>query len=181
MKLEATPIAGLWLVTREPRGDARGSFARLWCRETFARHGIDMEVAQSNCSHTRRAGTIRGLHYQKPPHGEHKLVMCPAGAVFDVCVDLRPGSPTHLEHYACELSAANHHAVLVPPGVAHGCQALLDDTLLLYYVSVPYHPDSEQGVRFDDPVLGIHWPMAARGVSDKDRGWPLLAVPGSPR
>ncbi|KAA3632089.1 MAG: dTDP-4-dehydrorhamnose 3,5-epimerase [Proteobacteria bacterium] len=174
MHFEHTTIPGLYVVETAPRADARGFFTRLWCDDSFARHGIGMSVAQGNCSGTLHAGTVRGLHYQAPPAAEEKLVYCLSGAMFDVAVDLRPDSPTYRQWFGCELTAANGRGVRVPKGVAHGCQALVDDSLLLYYVSAPYTPDAERGVRYDDPLLGIQWPLEPVGVSEKDRSWPLL-------
>lgn len=174
MNFERTSIPDLWLIRLEPRHDERGCFTRVWCSEAFARRGIDMRVVQSGVSRTTVAGTVRGLHYQLPPAAEVKLVQCVSGRVFDVAVDLRPESSTYLRHFCIELDAREDLAVLIPEGVAHGCQALVDDTVLHYHISAPYRPGLARGRRFDDPALGIPWPMPAVRVSQQDRTWPLL-------
>lgn len=133
-----------------------------------------MRVVQSGVSRTAVAGTIRGLHYQAPPAAEVKLVQCVSGRAFDVAVDLRPASSTYLQHFCIELDAREDLAVLIPEGVAHGCQALIDDTVLQYHLSAPYRSDLVRGLRYDDPVLAIPWPMPAVRISEKDRSWPLL-------
>lgn len=174
MRFVETGLAGAWLVELEERHDERGFFARAFCREEFARHGIVPDVAQANLSASHRAGTVRGMHFQYPPAAETKFIRCIAGAVHDVIVDLRPDSPTFLRHTAAQLSAADHRALVIPRGFAHGFMTLADDTEVMYLVSEPYTPSEEGGLRFDDPALGIVWPLPATVVSDKDRSWPDL-------
>lgn len=169
------PIDGAFLIDLEPRADDRGSFARAFCRREFADHGIVFDVAQANLARTRHAGTVRGLHYQEAPAEEQKLVRCIAGAVHDALVDMRPGSPSYRCVYSVRLDAAARQALFIPGGVAHGYQALVDDTEFMYMTDQYYAPGLEKGVRFDDPALGIAWPLPPRDVADRDRRWPLLA------
>lgn len=176
MRFVRTALRDVVLVVPEPAADARGSFARVFCAEEFRRQGLVPDVAQCNLVGTTRRGTVRGLHLQRPPGEEAKLVRCLRGAVHDVVVDLRDGSPTHGRHVAVRLSTDDHRALYVPPGCAHGYQSLVDDSEVLYQVSHPYRPDLETGVRHDDPVLGIDWPLPVTRVSDKDRSWPPLAA-----
>lgn len=154
-----TPIAGAFLVELDPRADSRGTFARAFCRREFAAAGIDMEIVQSNLARTTNAGVVRGLHYQRPPGQERKLVRCVAGAMFDALVDMRPESPTCREAWWVRLDTVTRRALFVPGGVAHGYQALADGTEALYMTDQYYMPGLETGVRFDDPALGIPWPM----------------------
>ena len=174
MIFHPTPLAGAFVLDLERREDARGFFARAFCTRELQAHGLALAVAQSNVAFTRRRGTVRGLHYQEPPATETKLVRCTQGAVLDVIVDLRPGSPTRLRHAAVELTAANHRALLVPPLCAHGYQTLTDDAEITYLVSEFYAPAQERGLRHDDPALAIRWPLPVADVSDKDTAWPLL-------
>lgn len=173
----ATPLAGVWHLRARPLADARGSFARLFCAQEFAALGLTQPLAQINLSQTRARGTVRGLHYQRVPHAEHKLVRCLDGRVLDVVVDLRAGSPTLLQWHAVELDAGRGDALLIPPGCAHGFQALEDDCRLLYLHSAPHAPDAEGGVRFDEPRLlpgPVAWPLPATELSPRDRALPLL-------
>lgn len=172
MRFHATAVEGAFVVELEPRGDARGSFARAFCEETFAERGLPMRLVQMNLAVTHRAGTVRGLHYQRPPAAEAKLIRCLRGAVHDVAVDLRPDSPSYLRHVGVRLDARERKALYVPEGCAHGYQALEDDSEVLYGVSAPYAPEREAGVRFDDAAFGIDWPLPPRDVSEKDRAWP---------
>ncbi len=174
MIFTATSLPGAFIVDIEPREDVRGSFARSFCREEFAAHGLRTAVEQMNVSATHIAGTVRGLHYQTEPATESKLIRCTLGAILDVIVDMRPDSQTHLQHVAVELSAENHRAIYVPPMFAHGHQSLVDDTEITYAVSEAYTPGAERGLRHDDPALGITWPLPVTLVSDKDASWPLL-------
>jgi dTDP-4-dehydrorhamnose 3,5-epimerase len=170
-----TELSGACVVDLEPRGDARGLFARAFCADEFARHGLVTAFVQMNVSFTAAKGTIRGLHYQIGDAAETKLVRCTRGAIFDVIVDLRPGSPTFGKHIGVELTADNRRAVYVPKMFAHGHQALTDDVELLYQVDAFYQPAAERGIRFDDPALAIVWPEPVTVVSEKDRSWPPLA------
>ena len=173
MLFRPTNIPEVFLVEAQPAADDRGFFARLFCREEFAAHGLSFEPVQANLSGSRLKGTLRGLHYQVEPFAEDKLVMVRQGAIFDVAVDLRPNSPTFGRHHAEELSAANGRAMFVPKGCAHGYQTLADDTEVFYLVSAAYQPGAEQGLRWNDPALAIAWPQAPPTVlSAKDAAWP---------
>ncbi|MEO5882764.1 MAG: dTDP-4-dehydrorhamnose 3,5-epimerase family protein [Caldimonas sp.] len=177
MKLQATPIVGLWEVETAPHRDERGSLTRLFCAEAFAATGPDLRFVQVNHSVTRRRGTIRGLHFQRPPASEWKLIRCLRGRVFDVAVDLREASPTFARWHAVLLGADNQRQILIPPGCAHGFQTLDDDAELLYQHTAPYTPALEDGVRHDDPRLAIAWPEPATGLSPRDLGFrPLDAT-----
>jgi dTDP-4-dehydrorhamnose 3,5-epimerase len=168
------PIAGAFLIELEPRADARGSFARAFCRREFEAQGVAFEVVQCNLARTHQAGVVRGLHFQEPPAQEQKLVRCIAGAVLDGLVDMRPDSPTYRVVYSTRLDADNRCALFIPSGVAHGYQVLADDTEFFYMTDQFYSPGHERGVRYDDPKLGIDWPLPPRDVADRDRQWPLL-------
>jgi dTDP-4-dehydrorhamnose 3,5-epimerase len=167
-----TRIPEAFILDLERRADARGFFARAWCAEEFAAHGLSTSIAQANLSFTDRAGTLRGLHYQLAPHEEAKVMRCTQGAIFDVIVDLREESPTCGEWLGVELSADNHRMLYVPPGCAHGYQALTDAAEVFYLVSTGYAAGAEHGIRYDDPAFGIEWPREITLVSEKDRGWP---------
>ncbi len=181
MIITPTDVPGPVVVDLERREDERGFFARSYCREEFLAAGLEPLGEQSNVSFNRLAGTLRGLHYQLPPASEAKLVRCTAGAVLDVVVDARPGSPTYLRSVAVELTSANHRALYVPPMFAHGYQTLVDDTEVVYQVSAAYTPGTERGLRYDDPALGITWPLPVSVISPKDAAWDLLDVAGVPR
>lgn len=170
------PIAGLKSVTRAPLADARGFFARLFCAEELEAAGWAGAVAQINHSCTMRAGSIRGMHFQKPPHGEIKLVSCIRGAVWDVAVDIRAGSPTFLHWHGETLSASNGRALLIPAGFAHGFQTLTGEAELLYCHSAAYAPDAEGALNAFDPRLAIDWPEPIGDISDRDRGHPFLTT-----
>jgi len=176
MRIEPTPLSGAWLITPEPIEDERGAFGRLTCAETFAGHGLVSRFEQSSYSFNRRAGTLRGLHLQRPPHAEVKLIRATAGAVFDVIVDLRAGSPTYGRWHAVELSAENRRQLYVPAGFAHGFQSLKDGSELTYHITPPYAPGYQDGVAFDDANLAIPWPDPENAIlSDRDRALPRLA------
>jgi len=174
MRFVETAIPGAWCIEPTPHIDARGRFLRAWCREEFAEHGIEFAPLQANMGLSSAAGTLRGLHYQVTPHEEAKLVRCTRGAVFDVLVDLRPGSPTAGQWYGTELSAQDARMLYVPPMCAHGYQTLEDESEIYYLTSATYAPAAVRGLRFDDPVLGIDWPLAPLALSPQDLGWPLL-------
>jgi dTDP-4-dehydrorhamnose 3,5-epimerase len=177
-----TQIEGVAIIDLEPREDVRGFFARTFCTQEFEAAGLDPRVDQCNLSFNHRAGTLRGMHFQVAPHPEAKLVRCIRGAIVDVIVDMRPDSPTRLQHVAVELTAANRRSFYVPPYFAHGYQSLEDDTEVLYQVTGSYEPGAERGLRHDDPALGIEWPLPATVISDKDAAWPLLdEKPGVPK
>jgi dTDP-4-dehydrorhamnose 3,5-epimerase len=174
MLFHDTPLDGLKIVELEPRSDDRGSFARIFCVDELTAAGLDPTVVQANMASTNQKGTIRGLHFQHEPFGEAKLFRAVAGAIFDVAVDVRPDSPTCGQWYGAELSAANGRAVFVPPGFAHGYQALEDNSTVVYFVSQRYNGAAEDGRRWDDPAFDIAWPMPAINVSEKDQAWPLV-------
>jgi dTDP-4-dehydrorhamnose 3,5-epimerase len=169
-----TTLRDAWLIDLEPRGDERGSFARTMCAEEFAARGMAHRFVQQNMSTSAKAGTLRGLHFQRAPHTEAKLVRCTRGAILDIIVDLRAGSPSYLRHEAFELSATNGRQLYVPPGFAHSFQTLVDDCEVSYLVSAAYAPGAEGGLRYDDPLLGISWPRPVTAISAKDAAWPHL-------
>ena len=169
-----TPLRGAYLVAPELREDDRGAFARVFCQDEMRDHGLEPVIAQANVSVNHRAGTLRGMHYQVPPHDEAKLVRCTRGAIFDVIVDLRPESPTHLQPFGARLDEDDRLALYVPPMFAHGYQALTDRAEVTYLVSAPYAPGAERGLAHDDPALGIDWPMPVTDISDKDATWPRI-------
>lgn len=175
MRIEPRRLAGAYEIVLEPRGDERGYFMRWYDRESFERAGLPTSWAQGSESSSRR-GVVRGLHFQRPPHAEAKLVRAVSGAVYDVFVDLRRGSATYGQWDAVELSAAKKNAVLVPRGFAHGFCVTSDEAVVSYLVDNPYAPQAEGGLAWDDPALGIRWPVAGDPiVSARDRAWPRLA------
>jgi dTDP-4-dehydrorhamnose 3,5-epimerase len=171
MNFERTPLQGLTVVVTEPRGDRRGRLVRVFCAQQFAALRPPIQWVQVNLSRTTLRGTVRGLHLQRPPAAEAKLIRCVRGAVFDVAVDLRAGSPTFLQWHGVELDACGEREVLIPEGFAHGFQALTDEVELLYLHSAAYAPEHEGGVRFDDPRLAIDWPLPVAQVSERDAAW----------
>lgn len=170
-----TPLAGLKVVQRKPIRDVRGYFSRFFCAEEFRQAGLNSRIAQINHSHSKIAGTVRGMHYQLPPHAETKFVSCIRGEIFDVAVDLRKGSPTFLKWHGEILSAENQRSLLIPEGFAHGFQTLTDDCELLYLVSAPYEPTAENGLNAADTLLKITWPLPITEMSDKDRNNAFLS------
>ncbi|WP_369132382.1 dTDP-4-dehydrorhamnose 3,5-epimerase [Modestobacter sp. I12A-02662] len=171
MKYTPLGVDGVHLVEMEPFSDERGFFARSFDTAEFEQHGMRPEVAQCNVSFNHRAGTLRGLHLSLPGHPEAKFIRCTRGAIVDVAVDVRPDSPTYLQHVAVELTAENRTALYLPPHLAHAYQTLTDDTEVLYMVSVPYAPGAEMGFRYDDPAFGVEWPLPVSVISDKDAAW----------
>jgi len=171
-----TGIDGVLIVDVEPFTDERGLFARTFCQEEFAAAGLAVEVAQCSVAYNHRAGTVRGMHWAGEPVRETKLIRVTRGALLDVIVDTRPGSPTWLRHVAVELTADNRRALFIDVGLAHGYQTLVDDTEATYQMNVPFQPGHDRGLRHDDPVLAIDWPLPVTVISDKDRSWPLLAA-----
>ena len=171
-----TRLAGAFVIEPEPFVDERGMFARVWCEREFAAHGLDTRIAQSNISLSLRRGTLRGMHYQVAPMAETKLVRCIRGAFYDVIVDLRPESPTYREHVGVELSAENRRALYIPKGFAHGFQTLVDDTEIFYQMGEFYSPEHQRGVRWDDPALGIRWPIEEPIILERDLGYPDLVA-----
>ena len=172
MIFSPTELPGVFLIELEMRTDDRGSFARSFCVDEFASAGIEFEVVQANLSFNKFSGTVRGMHLQRTPHAEAKVVRCSSGALYDVVVDLRPDSATYCRSFAAELNADNRTAMFIPEGCAHGFQTLLDNTEVEYLMSGRYVPESSTGVRFDDPVFGIEWPLPVSSVSERDRSWP---------
>lgn len=169
-----TPIAGVWRVQRKPIRDARGSFTRLFCGDEFAELIPGLKVAQINHSVSAQAGTVRGLHYQQAPHAEHKIVTCVAGSIVDVAVDIRPDSPTYLQHVAVTLDAEQLQALWIPPGCAHGFQTLQPGSAVMYAVSHAYNTQAEDGLNPFDPALAISWALPPTEVSPRDRDRPFL-------
>lgn len=174
MQFAQTPLAGGYLIELEPHVDPRGMFARAFCAWEFAAAGLETAFVQANISSNVAAGTLRGLHFQREPHAEVKLVRCIKGAVYDVIVDMREDSATRYRWFGAELSEANGLAMYVPKGFAHGYQTLTDGASVFYFVSAFYAPEAEGGLRFDDPRLTIRWPRAVTELSAKDATWPLI-------
>jgi dTDP-4-dehydrorhamnose 3,5-epimerase len=176
MDITATTIAGLYELRLAPREDDRGYFMRTYDCATFAKHGLQTQWLQDNQSKSVCEGTVRGLHFQRPPHAETKFVRVLSGAVFDVAVDLRRDSPTYGRHYATELSETNHRCLYIPQGCAHGFCTLLPNSIVAYKVDHVYTPQAEGGLLWNDPCLAIAWPVVGepRVMSDKDRAWPRL-------
>lgn len=172
MKFEGTRLPGAFVIGLEKREDERGFFSRTWCRREFAEHGLVSRIVQANLSYNRRRGTLRGLHYQIDPHSEVKVVRCSRGAIFDVVIDLRPGSPTYMQWVGVELRSDDYRMLYVPENFAHGFLTLEDDTEVVYQVSEFYAPEAERGIRYDDPAFDIRWPLAVSVISDKDGTWP---------
>lgn len=172
MILEPTPLAGLMVIRPEPARDTRGHFVRLWCQDDFAAASLDFRPTQISASFNHRAGTLRGLHWQAAPHGETKLVRASRGRVFDVAVDLRPGSATRARWFGLELDAERMEALLIPAGFAHGFITLTDAAEVTYCIDTPFEPRAGHGARHDDPAFGIVWPRPVAVISDKDLSWP---------
>lgn len=175
MRFEPAPLGGAWFIDLDRHGDERGSFARTFCAREFADHGLPTRFPQSNVSSNERAGTLRGMHFNAAPHAESKVVRCTRGAVFDVVVDLRDGSPTHARWFGIELSADNGRALYVPEGFAHGFLTLVDTTDVAYQMGAFYRPDAARGVRWNDPAFGIRWPRQPTVISERDATYPDFA------
>ncbi|HVT88119.1 MAG TPA: dTDP-4-dehydrorhamnose 3,5-epimerase [Tepidisphaeraceae bacterium] len=169
-----TKLHGAVILEIEPIRDDRGFFSYLFDAKDAAAHGLRVGLAQVKVSYNHRAGTLRGMHYQCPPSAEMKLVRCTRGAILDVIVDLREDSPTYLQHISVELTADNHKSLYVPQMFAHGYQTLVDNTEVVYQVDEFYAPQHERGLKFDDPKLGIKWPLPPSGISRRDESWALL-------
>lgn len=172
MRFTETPLAGAFIIDPEPIEDERGFFARTWSFQDFERLGLDATLAQCNVAWNRARGTLRGMHFQREPFAEVKIVRCTRGALLDVIVDLRPASPTRCRWTSIELSADNRRMLYLPKGFAHGYITLCEDVEAYYHVSAPYSPSHASGVRWNDPAFGIAWPFAPTVISEKDRGWP---------
>lgn len=172
-----TKLRGAFLIELDKKEDERGFFARAWCRNEFREHGLVDDFVQVNLSYNRRKGTLRGMHFQAEPHAEVKLMRCIRGAIFNAIVDLRPTSPTFRQWFGTELTAQNRRMLYVPKGFANGYLALEDESEVLYSVSSFYHPESEGGLRWDDPDIGIQWPeVGPLIISEKDRNWPVPSL-----
>jgi len=169
-----TKLKGAFVVDIERRGDSRGFFARAFCQREFAAHGLKPLIAQANIAFSQQKGTLRGMHFQFPPAAETKFVRATRGAVIDIIVDLRPESPTYLQHVSVELTEENGRAIYVPERFAHGYQVLRDATETSYQVGEFYAPETEGGLLYDDPRLGLKWPLPVTAISDKDRAWKSL-------
>jgi len=174
MRFTKSEIIGAQIIDPDPHVDFRGRFMRAWCSNEFTDHGLNFLPVQANMGFSIRKGTIRGMHYQEAPALEAKLIRCTRGAIFDVVLDLRPGSPSYGKWDGIELSAENGRMLFVPELCAHGCQSLEDDTEIYYMASEFFNPSSARGVRFDDPAFGIKWPLAVSLISDQDKNWPLI-------
>lgn len=172
MRFHTTKLKGACIVELDELSDERGFFARAWCRKEFEAQGLNPGIVQANVSFNNTKGTLRGMHYQTPPHAETKLIRCTRGALYDVIVDLRPESETYKDWVSVELSVENHRMLYVPEGFAHGFQTLEDSTEVFYLVSEFYTPDAAKGLRYDDPAFRIEWPLYVSVVSQKDRSWP---------
>jgi len=172
MKFTKTELPGATVIDLERREDSRGWFARVYCEREFEAAGLTTRVAQTNMSLTKQRGTLRGMHYQAAPYAEDKLVRCVQGAIWDCIVDLRADSPTYRKWIGVELSDANGRMLLVPKGFAHGFVTLTEDCAVTYQVSEFYTPQAERGLRWNDPAIGIRWPVPVEDMSDKDRNWP---------
>jgi len=169
-----TKLKGAFLIDLQRHEDSRGFFARTFCQHEFEAHFLKPVIAQANLAYNKVKGTVRGMHFQVPPAGETKLVRCTRGAILDIIVDLRPESPTYLQHVAAELTEDNHRALYVPERFAHGYQVLVDATETSYQVGEFYSPQHERALRYDDPRLDLTWPLTVTVVSDKDKFAPLL-------
>jgi dTDP-4-dehydrorhamnose 3,5-epimerase len=178
MMFTELPLPGAYTVEMQRLADERGFFARSYCAEEFAAHGLGPELRQCSVSYNARRGTLRGLHYQSAPHEEHKLVRCTFGAVFDVIVDIRASSSTYRRWHGTELSADNRRSLFIPPGFAHGFVTLTDHAEVYYMISVPHAPLSARGLRWNDPAFAIEWPLLPVVISARDAAYPLLDALG---
>jgi dTDP-4-dehydrorhamnose 3,5-epimerase len=167
-----TPIKGAYIIEPEFLTDERGFFARSFCKEAFQGHGLDTDIIQCNISYNKKKGTIRGMHYQAAPHEEVKIVSCTQGSIYDVMVDLRRESPTYQHWYAKELTDDEYQMIYIPKGCAHGFQTLEDDCRVYYQMEESYYPDCVRGIRWNDPKIGINWPLSVTIISKKDQSYP---------
>jgi dTDP-4-dehydrorhamnose 3,5-epimerase len=172
MQFHPTTLRDACLIKLEPARDSRGFFARSFCAEEFAVHGLETNYLQHSFSVSAHRGTLRGMHYQRDPYREVKLVRCTRGAILDVIIDIRSDSPTYRRWQKFELSAENGHQLYIPKGFAHGFQTLSDDTEVNYLISAPYKPELARGIRYDDPAFAISWPLSVTEISEKDLHWP---------
>ncbi|NJM70286.1 MAG: dTDP-4-dehydrorhamnose 3,5-epimerase [Scytonema sp. RU_4_4] len=171
-----TELKDAYIIDLEQKQDHRGFFARTFCAKEFEAHGLKPTVAQCNLSFNHKKGTLRGMHYQILPAAETKLIRCTQGAIYDVIIDMRPESPTYLQHIGVELTAENHRALYVPEMFAHGYQTLTDSAEVAYQVGEFYTPGYERGLRYDDSFFNIQWPVEVTEISEKDKNWPLMKM-----
>jgi dTDP-4-dehydrorhamnose 3,5-epimerase len=174
MKFIETRLKGAFIIEPERLEDERGFFARTFCQKEFEAHGLNPKMVQCNISYSKHKGTLRGMHYQAAPMAEAKLVRCTRGAIYDVIIDMQPESPTYCQWLAEELNTENFKMIYIPEGFAHGIQTLEDDTEVFYQMSEFYSPEHAQGVRWDDPIFGIEWPLNTKIISEKDINYPLI-------
>lgn len=174
MQFEPLFFVGAWRIIPSPNLDHRGSFTRLFDRERFAAHGLAIDFYQHAVSFSAKSGTVRGLHYQEAPYSEAKLIRCTRGAIYDVMVDVRPESPTYLQHYATTLDASTLDMLYIPVGFAHGFMTLYDESEMEYHISQPYHEALQRGLRWNDPKLAIRWPREMTMISARDEACALL-------
>ncbi|MHB8646956.1 MAG: dTDP-4-dehydrorhamnose 3,5-epimerase [Thermomicrobiales bacterium] len=172
MQFTETTIKGAYILDAERIADERGFFARTWARDEFVAHGLNPNLAQCNVSYNHHKGTVRGMHWQAPPHAETKLVRCTQGGIYDVIVDIREGSPTYRHSVGVELTAENRRALYIPEGCAHGFQTLEDATEVFYMITQFYTPAAARGMRWDDPAIAITWPLPISVISDRDARYP---------
>ena len=175
MRFLESELQGAWLIDLEPVRDSRGFFSRTFCVREFATHGLETNFVQHSLSYSAARGTLRGMHYQAPPHGEVKIVECVKGAIWDVIIDIRPQSPSFGQWRSFELTADNRRQLYIPAGFAHGFETLLEDTEVRYLISAFYEPSAASGLRHDDPAFAIPWPLPVAVISAKDRAWPDFA------
>jgi dTDP-4-dehydrorhamnose 3,5-epimerase len=176
MIFHKTHLSGVFLIEPEMITDHRGFFACSWLANDFEQHGLNPALKQCNISFNSRCGTVRGMHFQRKPHEEVKLIRCTRGAIYDVSIDLRPSSPTCHQWLGAELTSDNHRMIYIPEGFAHGYQTLTDESELFYQISEYYHPESAAGVRWDDPAFGIQWPLPMSVISERDANYPTLEL-----
>ena len=174
MKFIETPFKGAFVLELERSEDERGFFARIWCKNEFESHGLNSHLSQCSISFNKKKGTLRGMHYQVKPYEEAKLVMCTAGAIYDVIIDLRESSSTFKKWFSVELTSQNHRMLYVPEGLAHGFFTLEDNSEVFYLISEFYHPECANGVRWDDPAFNITWPAGKKIISPKDLKYPVF-------
>lgn len=180
MLFRATRLQDVKLIEIEPVTDARGFFARTFCAQEFAAAGLATSFVQHSISHTARSGTLRGMHFQRPPHEEVKFIRCLAGAIYDVLIDIRPGSLTYMQWEAYELAAGDRRQLYVPAGFAHGFQTLARETEVIYMMTAMYTPEAAAGIRHDDPAFKIAWPLPVTEISTKDLSWPDFVTNSRP-
>src|SRR5262245_27528955 len=172
MQFHKTTLDGAWLIQLDPARDNRGFFARTFCTEEFSAHGLETNFPQHSISYSASKGTLRGMHYQREPHSEVKLLRCLRGTIWDVIIDIRPNSPTFRCWQGFELSDSNRHQLYVPKGFAHGFQTLTENVEVSYLISESYSPAAACGIRHNDPIFSLAWPLPVSDISDKDRSWP---------